>query len=111
MSPAVTIIVVAIIVAVVAIGFALKQRRSAHLQKQFGSEYDRAVRETASRYREEARLERLENRLKHLPIRRLRPEERTRYQESWRAIQVRFVDDPNLALQQADEIVREVMRA
>lgn len=112
MSPAGTIIiVVAIVVAVVAIVLAFRARRSARLQKHFGPEYDRAVRETGSRYRAEARLERLEQRLKNVHIRSLRPEERGRYEEEWRVVQGRFVDDPNLALQQADEIVREVMGA
>ena len=110
MNPtAIVIVVIAVIVAVAAIVFALMQRRSARLRQRFGPEYDRAVRDTGNRYRAEARLERLENRVKKLDIRSLRPEERARYREKWTAIQARFVDDPNLALQQADEIVRDVM--
>jgi hypothetical protein len=112
MNPTVTaIVVVAVIVLAAVIVFAIVKRRSVRLRSRFGPEYDRAVRETGSKYRAEAKLERLEQRVHKLDIRTLHLDERNRFREQWTAIQARFVDNPSLALQQADEIVREVMTA
>jgi hypothetical protein len=109
MSPTVTVVVVfAAIVAAVLIIIFLLQRRT-RLRKHFGTEYDRATRETGNKYRAQVSLGQLEQRVKKLEIRALQFDERARYRQQWRAIQARFIDNPNLALQQGDEIVQEVM--
>jgi hypothetical protein len=111
MNLAMAIIIAGVVIAAaIAVVFMVRQR-SVRLQRRFGPEYDRALQETGSKHRAEARLEKLEKRVKQFDIRPLSNEERIRYREQWKAIQARFVDDPDVALQQADEIINEVMGA
>jgi len=110
-TTAVLVIVGAIVVVAAIVAIFVMRQRSVRLQKRFGPEYRRAVQETGSKYRAEAKLEKLEKRVKGYHIRPLSEDERVQYRSAWRVIQNRFVDDPALALQQADELVREVMGA
>jgi hypothetical protein len=109
MSTTAAVLLICVVgVAAIGIVFAMRQR-SLRLQRRFGPEYSRAVQETGSKYRAEAKLDKLEKRVKKFEIHPLRDPERLRYRSAWKAIQGRFVDDPALSLRQADEIVREVM--
>jgi len=111
MNLAVLIVIAAVVItAAIVVVFVMRQR-SVRLQRRFGPEYERAVRESGSKYRAESRLGKLEKRVGKFEIRPLSSEERMRYRERWKAIQARFVDDPDMALQQADEIINEVMSA
>jgi len=85
------------------------RRRSKTLRSHFGPEYDRLVR-TGDRRHAEAELEDRARRVRQLSIRSLKPGERDRYAELWRVCQARFVDDPGLAVSEADSLVEEVMR-
>src|SRR5262249_11984803 len=76
-----------------------------------GSEYDRAVHESGSKWRAESKLRQIEKRGHRLHIRSLSADERRRFAESWRAIQTRFVDSPESAVTEADALVAEVMNA
>jgi hypothetical protein len=102
---------VGIIVIVLAIAaFALfQQRQTAHLRGRFGSEYDRAVQVTGSRARAEADLRLREKRVERLNIRQLSSEDAVRFKESWARVQTRFVDDPKVAVTEADQLLGEVM--
>ena len=105
------IVAVILLVAVLALGVMLSRRkRSERLQKQFGSEYERSVAHTGDRKTAETELRERQQRRSQLDIRDLRPEERTRYTESWMAVQRNFVDDPTRALNDADALVVEVTR-
>lgn len=111
-TAAVVVIVVAIIVvAAAAAVYILQRNRTRRLQERFGPEYERAMRESGDRRQAETRLERLEKRVERLNIRPLDPADRARFQDSWRAIQARFVDDPKRALIEADRLIAEVMTA
>lgn len=105
----VLVIAAAVIVAAAIVAFFVVRQRRNRLRRHFGPEYDRTVQETGSKYRAEAKLEKLEKRVRKFHIRPLTSDERVRYREHWQTIQTRFVDDPDKALQQADDIVREVM--
>ncbi|MEO8916005.1 MAG: hypothetical protein ABI488_01180 [Polyangiaceae bacterium] len=59
----------------------------------------RAERELAARAR---RVERIE-------IRELTVADRARYQRAWKDVQARFVDDPALAVSEANELINRVM--
>jgi hypothetical protein len=109
MSLAEVLAIAAVIAAAGILAFFLMWQRRNRLRRHFGPEYDRAVQETGSKYRAEAKLEKLEKRVKKFDIRPLTSEERVRYREHWKTIQTSFVDDPDMALQQADDIVSEVM--
>jgi hypothetical protein len=101
-----------IVVALLALGIILFARnRSRKLRARFGPEYNRAVQQSGSKYKAEAELQRLEKRVSRYPLRSLSPSDRDRFQQSWREIQATFVDDPNLAFADADQLLGQVMSA
>ena len=111
-SWAIASIITMIIIAVAgACWLLLGRRRSEHLRKRFGPEYDRAIQETGNQRRAEAVLETREKRVEHLRIHPLTQKDRGHFAEAWRACQTRFVEDPNGAVVEADLLVAEVMKA
>jgi hypothetical protein len=105
-------IVVAAAVIVIAIVIILyRQRRSRRLKEHFGVEYDRAVLERGSQTKGEIELLQREKRVQHFAIKALPAAARDRYAEEWAAVQRRFVDDPALAVGEADSLVNRVMTA
>ena len=100
-----------IIIALIAIGVAVARRsRSANLQRRFGPEYDRVVRESGNRQEAERELHSRETRVKKMHIEELPAGAKTRYTEEWRTVQSRFVDEPRSSLVKADALVTNVMR-
>lgn len=87
-----------------------RRRRSAELQDRFGPEYERVVDTTGDRRSAEEELLRRQERRAQFDIRPLEPEERRRYAGAWREAQKRFVDSPDRAIGEADELVTRVMR-
>jgi hypothetical protein len=83
---------IAIIVAVLAVVavalFYLRTQKSKRLREHFGPEYERAVSEAGSA-RGEAKLEKLEKRVKKYDIHPLDRAERERYIEQWRLVGIR----------------------
>ena len=108
-TPALIAIIVVVVVVVGAVLY-LTQRR-ARLKKQFGPEYDRTVRDTGNLRRAESVLEARARRVKRYEIRSLSREERTRFTEEWRLLQLRFIDDPGGSVADADRLVTELMTA
>jgi hypothetical protein len=100
----VVLIVVVLVVLIVAAALWFAARRRA-LRQRFGPEYDRAVAEGDSRLAVERELRERERRHAQLELRDLDPESRDRYAASWNEIQARFLDDPNTAVNEADELV------
>lgn len=112
MSAMTGVLIVVAIVAAIAIGAGLwLQQRSKRLQGKFGPEYERTLRETGSRLRAESQLEKREKRVEKLHLREISQTDRERFTSAWRAIQASFVDDPEGALAQADQLVGTVMVA
>ncbi|MBD0328755.1 MAG: hypothetical protein ICV64_01425 [Thermoleophilia bacterium] len=85
-------------------------RRRKDLQETFGPEYDRAVSEAPTR--REAESELLDRRKRHdeLDVRPLSPAARDGYAREWEKTQARFVDDPQTAIHDADDLIQRVMR-
>jgi FtsZ-interacting cell division protein ZipA len=111
MNTILIILVVGIIViAAIATWGYVQNRRTKALSSRFGPEYQHAVSEYGSRSRAERALERRAERAEKYQIRSLKPEEQQRFSEEWRTAQARFVDDPALAIREADHLVCEVMR-
>ncbi len=110
-----TLIAVVIVIAVVAIAaiiFAVsRKRRSETLKQHFGTEYDRAVMMRGDASKAEKDLIDREKRVHSLTIKPLNPTARDRFREEWMQIQNRFVDDPAVAVSQADSLVNRVMVA
>jgi hypothetical protein len=109
-TTALIIVIAGVAVAVAAIFFYVNYR-SRRLRSKFGPEYSRAVEETGSKYRAESKLEKLEKRVDKFSIHPLPPEAAVRFRDSWRAIQAGFVDNPKIALTNADRLLGEVMSA
>jgi hypothetical protein len=107
-------LVIAIAIAIVVaagLWFALRQRRTRHLQARFGPEYDRMVVAEGNPRKAEATLEARARRVEALHIRPLTASDAARFDDAWRRVQSRFVDDPRAAVTEADLLVGEVMAA
>lgn len=106
----VILVLVALLAGAAAAWFFLRRRRTEHLRREFGPEYDRAVRETGERSRAERELETRRERVRQLHIHPLPALERDRFAASWTEVQKRFVDSPADAVAEADRLVSEVMQ-
>ncbi|MGH7659796.1 MAG: hypothetical protein ACRENA_02620 [Vulcanimicrobiaceae bacterium] len=103
-------IAIAVIIVIAIIAAISRRQRTEHLQKKFGPEYERHVRTIGSQSKAESELLAREERYRKLNIRPLSPEARTRYLNEWHALQSGFVDDPRVAIGQADQVIERVMR-
>jgi hypothetical protein len=88
-----------------------RRRRSAELRQRFGPEYERMVKGARDRIEAEKELRAREERVEALEIRPLEPAVCDRYAGRWREVQAMFVDDPGGAVEQADTLIGEVLRA
>lgn len=105
----IAIIVVLAIIVIAAIVISRRQHRSTHLKQHFGPEYERAVEQHGNAAKAEAALAEREERVHKLTIRELPASERAAYADEWAAVQRRFVDDPSMAVNEADRLVNRVM--
>ena len=110
-SSVIALIVALAIVAIAACWILIRKRRSEHLRKRFGPEYDRVAQVHGSQRRAEAVLETREKRVERLHIHPLTQKDRDHFAQAWQADQARFVDDPKGAVTEADLLVTEVMKA
>jgi LPXTG-motif cell wall-anchored protein len=110
-SSNIVFIIIGAVVLVAAAWFFFQQRRSFKLRSRFGPEYERVARETGSRRRAEALLERREKRVGKLALRPLSENDRGDFTERWRKVQAQFVDDPKAALENAAEFLDQVLKA
>jgi hypothetical protein len=104
----VVIVIVIVVVAAVAL-IARTARRRSRLQRQFGPEYDRTVEASGKRSEAERELLNRQDRIEDMDIRPLDPAARDTYHAEWARVQERFVDTPEDALSDADQLVRRVM--
>src|SRR5262245_9787649 len=105
------IIAVAIVLFVAfAIWRALVAKRRKTLQSRFGPEYERTLDTADSRRDAERDLAARADRRDELDIRPLPAAARDRYVAQWQQVQVRFVDDPDGAVRDADTLIQSVMR-
>jgi hypothetical protein len=88
-----------------------RRRRHAELVRRFGPEYDREVAQYGSVARAERELLSRERRVHKRKLRALPEAERAQFYEEWSGIQARFVDDPEGAVQAADQLIKSVMQA
>jgi len=103
-------VVFLIIGVLVAMAFTRVQRTK-RLKERFGPEYDRAMNETGNKRQAEDELDARLAHVNALQIRPLTAEEVNRYALGWQETQTEFVDEPLTALQKADHLIREVMKA
>jgi hypothetical protein len=98
-----------VVLALLAYG-AFRANRRKQLKDTFGPEYERTVADAPTRREAEADL--LERRKRHeeFDIRPLSPAARDGYVSLWEKTQARFVDDPQGAIEEADDLIQQVMR-
>jgi len=110
-----TLIVVVVVLLLIVGGIASmvmsRRQRTKRLEERFGPEYDRAITEIGDQSQAEKELEERIAHVKALNIRPLSAEEVNSYALEWQATQREFVDEPLKALQKADRLIREVMKA
>lgn len=110
-NPVVIVLVIALVAAIgAAVWLYMRNRQTAALQNRFGPEYDRALSHHHDQHQAERELREREERVDHLNIRSLDPDERDGFAERWRSVQAQFVDDPAGATDEADRLVGEVMQ-
>ncbi|WP_406283836.1 hypothetical protein [Embleya sp. NBC_00896] len=113
MNTTATVILIVVIVVVLAAAAVFAGRpilRRRHLQTRFGPEYDRAVEQYGDRREAERNLVERERRHSELELRPLDPAARDKYATEWTEVQERFVDAPDAAVQEADELITRLMR-
>jgi hypothetical protein len=104
------VLVAVIVVLLVIIGLLVaRQQRSRNLKQDFGPEYNRVVSERGDQRSAERELTDRRKRVDEFDIRPLEPAARERYAERWKAAQRHFVDQPEAAVGEAHELVRQVM--
>ena len=103
------LIVVAVLVVAAAGWFLYHLQRSTQLRRRFGPEYERTLSEAGDRRTAESDLVRRAKRLERLEVRPLSPAERERFLVEWRSTQALFVDDPALAVFEANRLVNDIM--
>src|ERR1700733_7790268 len=103
-------IAVAVLIVIGIIAMIARQRRTDMLRKRSAAEPDRTVTVASSPSLAEVDVARREKRALPLDIHPLTPGARARYSEAWRAAQVRFVDDPQGAVAEANRLLNDAMR-
>jgi len=107
---AIVIVVIVVVMAVIVLALERK-RRSQRLKEHFGPEYDRLLREQGDPRKTEAVLADREKRVEKFSVRALSREDKLRYADEWANVQKQFVDDPAMAVNEADNLVTVVMSA
>jgi hypothetical protein len=103
----ITVLVILVVLILVGVAVVMNRRRS--LRQRFGPEYDRVVESSEDRRAAERELRERERRHAELELKELDPAARERYAASWEEIQVRFVDAPDQAVGEADELVTRLI--
>ena len=105
------IVAVALLVVGVIVLFVVRRQNSHRLRSRFGAEYDRIVEEQGDTRKAESELRERQKRVSRLEIAPLTPSARDGFITRWREIQAEFVDEPKTALNNADSLLSDVMRA
>lgn len=87
-----------------------RRQRTKHLRERFGPEYERTVDHLGDQDKAEEELQARVEHVESLDIKPLSQEQKERFAQEWRVTQEKFVDQPVVAIQEADRLVREVMR-
>src|SRR5512134_1816346 len=106
----IAIVVVAVLIVVGAWAF-LRRRRTSALRARFGPEYDHVLQSARTPAEAERELRERQLRVASFSIRALSREDADRFTAAWRSVQAQFVDDPRVAVLDADRLIGEVMRS
>ena len=110
-SQALMILIAAVVLAIVVFGvyaYVMRRRRE-QLRHRFGPEYDRTLAQAGDPARADAILAKRLDRVDRFKLRPLSREQADSFAREWQRVQGRFVDDPNAAVSEADQLVERVM--
>lgn len=112
-SQTLTIVMVAVVAIVIGIAAwaYLSRQRHVQLKERFGPEYERTVQTAGSTAEAEAILKKRADRVDRFKLRPLTREQADAFAQQWRRVQSRFVEDPDAAVGEADNLVTQVMTA
>ena len=107
------IILVVIVVVIALIAFFVyrrrrQQQRQERARQEYGSEYERVVEERGTEREAEQELRERRERVEG-EVQPLSEESRRRYEDQWGEVERTFVDDPKVALDDADRVVAEIL--
>jgi hypothetical protein len=107
------LIIVAAVLVLVGVGVYafMTRRRRDRLRERFGPEYDRTLKRAATPAEADAILAKRVQRVSTFSLHPLGREQAEAFAREWRRIQARFVDDPDAAVGEADQLVARVMAA
>ena len=103
---AIVVVIVLLVAAALVVAPMIRRQR---LKQKFGPEYERVVESHDDRSTAERELRERQRRHAELDIRPLDDQTRERYGQQWAQVQERFVDDPESAVTEADELVTALM--
>ena len=106
----VVLLAVAVLAGVAVYAYYMRQRRQL-LRDRFGPEYDRTVEAARSPAEADAILANRVNRVKRFKLRSLTRAQADDFAREWQLVQARFVDAPEAAVTDADQLVSRVMAA
>ena len=106
----VVLVVAVVLFAVLILATAIRSRRTERLKEDFGPEYERAVNRAGDRQAAESELRDRRARHDELELRPLAPLARKGFMDAWQGTQAEFVDDPVVAISDADRLIQSVMR-
>src|SRR3954463_13694610 len=110
MSPtAVIILIIVILVVIAAIVVAVRSSRRKKLQNTFGRESAGVVGDSGNRADAEKELRERERRHAELELKPLSEESQARYSAAWEEVQIQFVDNPDQAVETADDLVTRLI--
>jgi hypothetical protein len=112
-TTSIILIVVMVLVVGVVLGLVYygRNKRSARLKDQFGTEYDHTVDAMGGKKKAQKELVERQKHIKALDIHPLSASERARYLTDWSVVQSKFVDQPGQAIGNADRLINEVMQS
>jgi len=101
---------VAVLLLVLAAWAYTSRMRRVNLRERFGPEYERTV-EAVGPARADSVLRERPERVSRFSLRKLSQAQADAFAREWRRIQSRFVDDPDAAVGEADQLVTQMMTA
>src|SRR4030095_2151625 len=102
--------VVGLIAVTIAAWFFMSQQKTKALRARFGPEYDRALKAEGTAKQAEQILQERQQRVAKLALKPLSDQQRNEFAQEWEHEQARFVDNPAIAVANADRLVKEVMQ-
>jgi hypothetical protein len=106
----VVLLAIAVIAILAGVWLYYQRNSSKRLKERFGPEYDRTVERLNNRDDAEKELRARETRVTRYKIVALSKEDSRRYLDKWSAVQSQFVDEPKVAVSEANFLIQEVMR-